>query len=345
MKITICGSIAFFAEMLETKTALEEKGHEVKLPPTEVADEQGKMIPVARYYELRKTITDENSWVWQRKEEAMRAHFDKVAWADIVLVLNYDKKGIAGYIGANTLIEMGLALYLRKPIYLLNPIPEMDSKEEILGMRPVVLYGDLTRLSHFSPLHCVGCKVGLPLSEENKQQIRVIVASQNPVKIAAAKAGFEKMFPDNAIDVKGVSASSEVSDQPKSEEETLRGATNRAVNVARLEPNGDYFVGLEGGIHDKNNDMHSFSWVVIQDKSGKTGKGQSGEYVLPTKIRELILSGHELGDADDKVFGKSNSKQKNGAVGILTHDAIDRAGFYEQAVILALIPFRNETLY
>lgn len=146
MKITLCGSIAFFDQMLAVKKQLEALGHEVKLPPTEVPDENGRMIPVAKYYELRKTVTDETSWVWINKEIAMRNHFDKVAWSDAILVCNYDKKGIVGYIGANTLIEMGLAMYLRKPIYLLNPIPEIDCKEEILGMRPIILNSDFSIL-------------------------------------------------------------------------------------------------------------------------------------------------------------------------------------------------------
>lgn len=144
MKITICGSIAFFPEMLETKRKLEELGHEVKLPPTEIPDENGQMIPVAKYYELRKTITDDTSWIWERKETAMRNHFAKEEWSDAILVLNYDKKGIAGYVGANTLIEMGLAMYLKKPIFMLNPLPEVDYKEEILGMRPIIINNDLS---------------------------------------------------------------------------------------------------------------------------------------------------------------------------------------------------------
>ena len=138
MKITLCGSIAFFEQMLDVKIQLEALGHEVKLPPTEVPDEKGNMITVAKYYELRKTVTDDTSWIWERKEEAMRNHFDKVAWSDAILVCNYDKKGIIGYIGANTLLEMGLAMYLKKLIYLLNQIPEIDCKEEILGMRPII---------------------------------------------------------------------------------------------------------------------------------------------------------------------------------------------------------------
>ncbi|MDQ5961586.1 MAG: hypothetical protein QG581_507, partial [Patescibacteria group bacterium] len=43
-------------------------------------------------------------------------------------------------------LEMGLALYLRKPIYLWNPIPEISYKEELLGMWPVVLDRDLKKI-------------------------------------------------------------------------------------------------------------------------------------------------------------------------------------------------------
>lgn len=146
MKITICGTIAFYDEMLKTKKELEELGHEVKLPPSEIRGDNGKMIPIKEYYERRKSETDETSWIWDKKEEAMRMHFDKVERSDAILVLNYDKKGIAGYIGANTLLEMGLAFYLRKRIFLLNNIPEIDYKEEILGMRPAVIGGELAKI-------------------------------------------------------------------------------------------------------------------------------------------------------------------------------------------------------
>lgn len=146
MKITLCGSIAFYKEMLSVKQQLEQLGHEVKVPPHEVKDDQGNMLPVQQYYALRKQENNDGSWIWDTKNEAILAHFDKVAWSDAILVLNYEKKNIKGYVGANTLLEMGLALWLKKGIYLLNAIPEMTSKEEILGMKPIVLAGDLDKL-------------------------------------------------------------------------------------------------------------------------------------------------------------------------------------------------------
>ena len=146
MKITLCGSIAFYDEMLALKQKLEQARHEIKLPPIEVKDENGKMISVKEYYEKRKTETSETSWVWDRKKEAMKTHFDKIAWSDAILVINHDKKDIPGYIGANTLVEMGMALHLNKKIFLLKNIPEISYKEEILGMKPVLINEDLSKI-------------------------------------------------------------------------------------------------------------------------------------------------------------------------------------------------------
>jgi hypothetical protein len=147
MRITLCASIAFYDDMQRIRSELEQLGHEVKIPPSDVSDEDGKPLPVKDYYTKRKNETDEKSWVWQRKEEAMRLHFGKVAWSDAVLVLNLDKNGVANYVGANTFLEMGIAFHMKKKIFLYNPIPEIACKEEILGMRPEVIYGDLEKIS------------------------------------------------------------------------------------------------------------------------------------------------------------------------------------------------------
>jgi len=66
---------------------------------------------------------------------------------------------------------------------------------------------------------------------------------------------------------------------------------------------------------------------------------------LPAKVSHLIAGGMELGTANDIVFNVDNSKQKTGAVGLLTHSRIDRVELYKHAVTLALIPFVNPDLY
>lgn len=145
MKITICGSIAFIDEMTATATELSKHGHEVKAPPVFIRNNDGKEFTVKEFYALRKSCPDD-AWVWDEKKAAMMVHFEKVAWSDVILVLNEEKNSIPGYIGANTLMEMGLALYLNKPIYLLHEVPECSYKEEVLGMQPVLLEGSLEKL-------------------------------------------------------------------------------------------------------------------------------------------------------------------------------------------------------
>ena len=147
MKITICGSIAFQGKIVPLKENLEELGHQVKIWPLKVKNGEGQLIPVQEYYQIRRTANNDEKWVWDRKAEAVLEHFDKIAWSDAILVANYDKNDVKGYIGGNTLMEMGLALYLKKKIYLLNQVPELPYKEEILGVKPVILNGDLTKIT------------------------------------------------------------------------------------------------------------------------------------------------------------------------------------------------------
>lgn len=141
MKITICNSVQFWKEAKETQNKLAALGHYVLTHPMEV-EFRGKKVPVFEYYKARKTGWDEE--IERLKEWAVREHFDKIMKSDAILVLNYDKNGVAGYVGGNTLIEMGLAFAMRKKIFMLNQIPEeLPYAEEIKGMRPIVLRGEL----------------------------------------------------------------------------------------------------------------------------------------------------------------------------------------------------------
>jgi len=146
VKITICGSCKFTDQALSVKAKLEETGYEVEIWPIKLKDSQGKPISVQDYYNIRQSASSDEKWVWDRKAEAIMEHFEKVAWSDAVLVLNYDKNDVKGYIGGNTLMEIGLAFFLKKKIYLLNQIPELPYKEEILGVKPIIIYGDLTKI-------------------------------------------------------------------------------------------------------------------------------------------------------------------------------------------------------
>lgn len=173
---------------------------------------------------------------------------------------------------------------------------------------------------------------------------QVIIASKNPVKVNAALDGLQRMFPEGEFLPQPASVPSGVADQPMTEQETLQGALNRVANARAQHPEADFWIGIEGGVDVINDDLATFAWVVVQDRE-QLGKARSGTFFLPQQVRELVEQGVELGEANDRIFSHSNSKQKGGAIGILTHNVVDRRELYEQAVVLALVPLRNKSLY
>jgi inosine/xanthosine triphosphatase len=171
----------------------------------------------------------------------------------------------------------------------------------------------------------------------------VVVGSRNPVKIAAAKNSIGR-FLGEPVEADGIDVASGVSDQPMTDEETRQGATARSAAVRRLHPGVDFAVGIEGGIEVIDGDMFAFAWVVI-DCCQARGRSRSAAFLLPPMVRDLVKSGVELGHANDQLFSQVNSKQKGGAVGILTAGAISRQDLYEHAADLALIPLCIPTLF
>jgi inosine/xanthosine triphosphatase len=179
--------------------------------------------------------------------------------------------------------------------------------------------------------------------------VKIIVASRNPVKLEAVRQGFENMG-FSEPDIVGISVGSGVSDQPMSDEETLAGAKNRVENISKEFPDADFRIGIEGGIQPHGNHLEAFAWIYIswaEDNDRPEGYGQSrtSSFLLPPAVQQLIQEGYELGTANDKIFGQTNSKQKGGAVGLLTHNTVTRTQLYRQAVQLALIPYLNKNLY
>jgi hypothetical protein len=140
--ITICTSANFYRQAVDLQVDLEKMGYKVILPATAEKMRQSGDFDASHYRTWRKNADD-----YHKKADLMQRHFKEVEKADAVLVLNYEKHGIANYIGGNVLMEMSLAFFLGKPLFVLNPPPlESSFLEEILGMLPVFLDGRIADL-------------------------------------------------------------------------------------------------------------------------------------------------------------------------------------------------------
>jgi inosine/xanthosine triphosphatase len=169
------------------------------------------------------------------------------------------------------------------------------------------------------------------------------VGSKNPIKIACVLDAAREYWP--GAQAVGVIAESGVSNQPVTDHETFTGALNRARLALARTPEADFGVGVEGGIVDDDDGMWTYAWVVIVDREDRVGKGQSGRFELPAGVIALVRSGMELGHADDQFFGRENSKQQEGAIGILSDGRITRLTLYKPAVTFALLRFLHPEYY
>ncbi len=171
----------------------------------------------------------------------------------------------------------------------------------------------------------------------NDLRVKAIVGSKNPVKVAAVEDAFRLYYPD--CSVVGVEVESGVSAQPMSEEETVKGARQRANLALMADSSAKYGVGLEGGVCEIGEKMYECAWVAIVDRDENEGLAGGLYFELPQKVAEKIRAGGELGPIMDELTGENNVKQKLGAIGMFTKGKLDRTSAYVQIVVSAMIKF------
>jgi len=111
MKLTICGSSAFVGDMKEAADHLSKKGIDCLLPEPLISEaDYAKENGIAKLLQMKPVF--------------INRHSKKIADSDGILIINKKRKGFEGYFGSNTLMELAVAFYLGKKIFLLNPIQE-----------------------------------------------------------------------------------------------------------------------------------------------------------------------------------------------------------------------------
>ncbi|MFH1769217.1 MAG: hypothetical protein ABH833_00945 [Parcubacteria group bacterium] len=137
--ITICSSASFYKEAMEYKKKLEAMGFKVLVPVTALRMHRAGNYDVSKHKHWYK-----DPKMYYQKTAKMKEHLRQVEKGDITFVINLTKKGISGYIGGNVLLEIFYAWMKKKPIYILNKVSDKCGlKEEVLGMNPIFIDGDL----------------------------------------------------------------------------------------------------------------------------------------------------------------------------------------------------------
>lgn len=169
----------------------------------------------------------------------------------------------------------------------------------------------------------------------------IFVGSTNPVKINAVIAAASETWPE--VKVVGYPALSEVSDQPRGDEETRLGAQNRAKNALKLAiksnipPHSQVLgVGLEGGVVELADGMYSTVWVCVLDNHGTMTEANGARFKVPEQIASVIRKGGEMGPVVEQLVGESDVRQKQGMIGVITNGFVDRTEEYSGITKMAL---------
>lgn len=130
--------MSFYKELVEIEKQLISKGFTVHIPVSAQIMKKQNDFEVSHFKGVQ-THAQKGQFVLQ--------NFQKIADSDAILVINNEKNGVKGYIGANVLMEIGLAFYLKKKIYILNPIEDnAPYKEELLTFEVEFINKELNKI-------------------------------------------------------------------------------------------------------------------------------------------------------------------------------------------------------
>lgn len=277
MKIAICGSMLHEPAMAAAEATLQAQGYEVERPNIK----EGEFVDG-----IRAVISDTD------KRRYIDEHFAKIDTSDAILVVNEAKSGVEGYIGGNTLLEIGRAYAQGLEIFLLNPIPELSYADEIRGMHPIVLNGDLAKISQYA--------ASLP---------KVHISSESPIKHLAVSRAFRKA----GIPVQTVAEPlpSGVSEQPSSIDETYEGALNRHTQLMQKigDIGSDYAVTIESGIFTPRREHNYFgTTTLVIEKAGERHVGIDTDLEFPKHMTDRVPSEFkDLGELVKVEYGATTS--------------------------------------
>jgi inosine/xanthosine triphosphatase len=170
--------------------------------------------------------------------------------------------------------------------------------------------------------------------------MKIIVGTKNKAKIDAVSEILRE-YPHLAnAGVSGAEAASNVSDQPKSLEETIRGAKNRAKAVFN---ECDYSIGIESGLMhvpgSKSGYMDVCVCAIYDGNEFHIGLSSAWEFPDVSTTDLMIKDGLDMSQAINKAGMTKNPLigSAEGAIGILTKGRMNRKEYTKQALRTALI--------
>lgn len=174
------------------------------------------------------------------------------------------------------------------------------------------------------------------MCDKGEVKMKIIIGSKNPAKNQAVKNAFH----DGNFECISMDIPSGVNEQPFSDEETISGAVNRAVNALK-QGGGDIGIGLEGGVQETSHGMLLCNWGALASKDFEPIIAGGARILLPEEIAQRLRAGEELGPVMDDYAKMKNVRKHEGAIGIFTDGVINRIEMFTHIMNLLVGQYYN----
>ena len=166
--------------------------------------------------------------------------------------------------------------------------------------------------------------------------VKVAIATANPVKIEAIKKAFELYF--NDIEVLPFEVKSGVPSQPINED-VYKGARNRIEEIKKVNNvEVDYIVSCEGGLINQYGYWFNVQVIMVEGKDGKDGVALSQGFQIPPKYVDEVIN-TSIAKVLDRIF------EGKGGIRKLTRDKFTRGDLITDGTIMALTRVMNGEIW
>lgn len=154
---------------------------------------------------------------------------------------------------------------------------------------------------------------------------KVYVGTTNNAKVNACREVLKE------YEIVPLKTDSKVSNQPKTDEETITGAYNRAMSL----PKDGLRIGLEAGVQMHMEKLFLVNWGVLIDEDDNVFYAGGTRIELPEYLRYGIFEeGKEMADIMGERFKNHDIRFEQGAIGILTSNQVKRIDIFIHIVKL-----------
>ncbi|MGV3465638.1 MAG: DUF84 family protein [Heyndrickxia sp.] len=169
----------------------------------------------------------------------------------------------------------------------------------------------------------------------------VAIGSKNPAKINAVKQAFKEM--NMEVEIQPMDVPSGVSEQPFSDEETIKGAVQRAENCLNNQE-VKIAIGLEGGVTESEFGLCVCNWGALVEREKSPIIAGGARIILPNEISLRLREGEELGPVMDDYANKKNVRKKEGAIGVFTNGQVTREEMFVHVMKLLIGQYQYRNL-